>query len=92
MKVEYKKSFIKDIKRIKDRNILDRLEAVLLDLEKIESLADLNRPGSGIVTIRGTTNYFRIRIGDYRLGIKWNDDCLVIIRFLSRGEIYRCFP
>jgi len=88
MKVEYHKSFERDLRKLRDRNLLDRVESVLVGLETSESLDSI----SNVKVMKGHPGYFRIRIGDYRLGLKLTDDGVRIIRFLSRGDIYRKFP
>lgn len=88
MNVEYHKSFERDLRRVRDRNLLNRVKATLHDLEDSESLEAL----SNIKAMKGHPEYFRVRIGDYRLGLKRIDDGVRIIRFLSRGDIYRKFP
>ena len=42
--------------------------------------------------LRGERNYFRIRIGDYRLGLKIEGQLVTLVRILNRKEIYRYFP
>ena len=88
MKVEYHKSFERDLRRVRDRHLLARVEAVLVELEGSESL----EPIPNVKVMKGHPDYFRIRIGDYRLGLKRIDGGVRIIRFLSRGDIYRKFP
>ena len=88
MNVEYKKSFLKDIRKIKDRNIRKRLEDALLELESVTSIDSVQ----GAVLLRGTSEYYRIRVGDYRLGLKISDEKAHLIRFLSRGKVYKHFP
>jgi mRNA interferase RelE/StbE len=88
MEVEYHKSFERDLRRVRDRNLLARIEAVLFELEGSESLD----PIPNVKVMKGHPDYFRIRIGDYRLGLKRIDSGVKIIRFLSRGDIYRKFP
>ncbi len=88
MKIEYHKSFERDLRKVRDRNLLDRVEAVLVGLETSESLDSI----SNVKVMKGHPDYFRIRIGDYRLGLKRTDDGVRIIRLLSRGDIYRKFP
>jgi len=88
MKVEYHKSFERDLRRVRDQNLLDRVEAVLVGLEGSERLDSI----SNVKVMKGHPDYFRIRIGDYRIGLKRIDDGVRIIRFLSRGDIYRKFP
>ncbi|GIK72728.1 MAG: hypothetical protein BroJett021_17160 [Chloroflexota bacterium] len=36
--------------------------------------------------------YYRIRVGDYRLGLALEGDTVILVRFLHRKEIYRYFP
>ena len=47
---------------------------------------------SGVRRLRAEGQHYRIRIGDYRLGITMDGETAVLIRFLPRGEIYRYFP
>jgi len=42
--------------------------------------------------VKGFPGYFRIRVGDYRLGFSFHNDTVTLIRFLHRKEIYRYFP
>jgi len=89
MNVEYAKSFLKDVKRLKDRKVAQRLEASLILLEEVDDLHEV----PGVKTMSGASGYYRIRIGQYRLGVKhMGNGTLLILRFLTRGEIYRCFP
>ena len=89
MKIDYAKSFLKDIKRIKDLKVRARLETTLCSLESADNLEDM----FGIVAMSGNSDYFRIRIGQYRLGLKRaTDGRIKVLRFLTRGEIYRYFP
>ncbi len=88
MKVEYHKSFERDLRRVRDQNLLARVEAILIELEGSESLDSI----SNVKAMKGQPGYFRVRIGDYRLGLKRIGGGVRIIRFLSRGDIYRKFP
>jgi len=36
--------------------------------------------------------YFRIKIGDFRIGLRTAEDTLIFLRCLDRKEIYRHFP
>lgn len=42
--------------------------------------------------MKGSESYYRIKLGDYRLGLRVENNKLIIIRFLHRKEIYRYFP
>lgn len=48
-----------------------------------------------IKAMKGGAGYLRIRIGDYRLGLRReNDDSggIILLRVMHRSEIYRHFP
>ena len=40
----------------------------------------------------GHSDAYRIRIGDYRLGIYYYEDTVTITRFVKREDIYKLFP
>jgi len=39
-----------------------------------------------------TGDYYRIRLGDYRLGLILKSDTLVFVRLLHRKDLYKYFP
>ena len=42
--------------------------------------------------LQGGDDFYRIRVGDYRLGIIVELEAVVFVRCLNRREIYRYFP
>ncbi|NEP44410.1 MAG: type II toxin-antitoxin system RelE/ParE family toxin, partial [Okeania sp. SIO2H7] len=40
----------------------------------------------------GIPNRYRIRIGNYRVGVEVKDETVTLMRVLHRGEFYRYFP
>ncbi len=57
-------------------------------IEQSTTLYDL----SNVKHLTSEGPYYRIRIGDYRLGLLVEDDTVTMVRFLHRREIYRYFP
>ncbi len=88
MKIVFTKAFSKDLKRLKNKAIKKR---VINAIEKIDNASVLSNITS-IKKLQGSDNHYRIRIGDYRIGIKEKDDILILMRFLHRKDIYRNFP
>ncbi len=88
MKVEFNGSFIKDLKAVRDKSVLARVKAAIEASEQADTLDQITH----LKKMRGEREYFRIRIGDFRLGLKLEGDTLVFIRFLNRKDIYRYFP
>lgn len=88
MEVEFRKSFLKDLKG-KDNAILNQLRILIEKLETSNSLELI----TNIKKMKGSESYYRIKLGDYRLGLKVENNKLIIIHFLHRKEIiYRYFP
>ena len=89
MKLRYSKSFERDLGVIKrDAQIKRRLRENIEMLKEAESTSEIK----GIRSITGFPGYYRLRVGDYRLGLKLSGDTLDLIRFLHRRDIYRRFP
>ena len=88
MKVRFKASFATDLRALKDRPILDRIKATIATVESAESLLEL----SNLKKLRGGGAYYRVRVGDYRVGIAVEEDTVVFVRVLHRREVYRYFP
>ncbi len=88
MKVEFKESFAKDLKGVKDKVILKRVQELIEAIEKVDSLVDM----PNLKKLKGGGNYFRLRIGDFRVGISLENDTVIFVRFLNRKDIYKYFP
>jgi mRNA-degrading endonuclease RelE of RelBE toxin-antitoxin system len=89
MEVEYKPSFIKDFNKIKNRKEQEEIYNICFkDIAAITHLSEIRN----LKKIKGYENYFRIRKGDYRIGLKYDGDKIVFMRVLRRDHIYRYFP
>ncbi len=88
MNVLIDKSFDKDLKSITDT----KLKAKLADL--IDAIIDIDRLNNigNIKKLKGDSISFRIKLGDYRIGLEYEDNNIKLIRFLHRKEIYKYFP
>ena len=42
--------------------------------------------------LKGYRNYYKIRFGDYRVGLRYEDDTLIFERVLHRKDIYKYYP
>jgi mRNA interferase RelE/StbE len=88
VRAEFKASFLKDISKIKNKNSLKRIREIIETLEKAEGLQDVSK----LKKLKGSDNYYRIKFGEYRIGLFVQDDLVVFIRCLHRKDIYRYFP
>jgi len=85
----FRKSFRRDLKSLKkNREMLSRIRDKIEDVEVADTLEDL----PGVKKLSGGEDFYRIRVGDYRIGIAIEDSTVVFVRCLHRREIYRYFP
>ncbi|MDJ0844187.1 type II toxin-antitoxin system RelE family toxin [Crocosphaera sp.] len=88
MKTQFRKSFEKDLKKILDKKLLIKIKEIIQEIETVTTLGEIKN----LKKIKGEANFYRIRIGEYRIGIKVNEDTVTFVRLLHRREIYRFFP
>ncbi len=86
----YKKTFLKELKKL-PKDIRIKTEHLCFDiLPEIDNLADIK----GLEKLVGYEKSYKIRFGDYRVGIEIDIEKKVIVccRVLHRKEIYRYYP
>jgi len=89
MNIKIDKSFEKDTERIKGKKVLQALAETISQIEKATTIQEIQH----VKKIEGYKNYYRIRLGDYRIGVeKVSTIEIKMIRLLHRKEIYRYFP
>ena len=89
MIVEFDNSFYKRLSKIKDESILRRIKKKIIDLENTEDFDEIRN----IKKLTGYRTYYRIRIGDYRLGLESiSESTIRLITIAHRKDIYKNFP
>ena len=88
MRVEFRASFAKDLRSIRDKDLSKQIKKTIEWIEQAQRLEEI----ANLKKLRGKGNYFRIRIGEYRIGIAVENDTVTFVRCLTRKEIYRYFP
>jgi mRNA interferase RelE/StbE len=86
--VAFEESFLKDLRGGKDKSLLRRVRELIETVEQAQSQDTL----AGLKKLKGGGSYYRLRIGDYRVGITIENQIVTFVRFLNRKEIYRYFP
>ena len=88
MDISIKRIAVKDIEKlpgdVKD-SITDLLFNELPNYSGINQIPKFEK-------LKGFKIYYRIRSGDYRIGLKYEFSKITIIRVLHRKEIYKYFP
>jgi mRNA interferase RelE/StbE len=88
LKVEFRSSFARDLKKISNRALLQRVRKTIEQVEQAGNLREVSQAQK----LKGSENYYRLRIGDYRIGLSIKGNKVTFVRILHRRDIYKYFP
>ncbi|NKQ34635.1 MAG: type II toxin-antitoxin system RelE/ParE family toxin [Chloroflexi bacterium] len=89
MEVQYRKAFLKDLKRLKRQAVYYRVfDLAFTVLPEVHNLQEI----TNVKAMKGHPGRYRIRVGAYRIGIKVAENSIELMRVLHRKEFYRYFP
>lgn len=88
MDIRFEASFEKDIRGIRDKKLLSRVKDVIDEVKEAEDLDAIRN----LTKLKGYKTFYRIRLGDYRIGIDIADSTIIFTRILHRKDIYKYFP
>ena len=88
MKTLFRESFDTDLAAITAAGLLRRIQKVIEQVEAARTFQQI--PNLKRLDAKG--KYYRIRLGDYRVGFVFEQGAVTFVRCLNRKEIYRYFP
>ena len=90
MEVLFKKTFIKDFEKLPSNTKEKVKEVCFFIFPEIEDLVKFKK--YPVRKIKAFENYYRIKIGNFRIGFKKSGQQVIFMRVLQRKDIYRHFP
>ena len=88
MNTVFKKTFLKEIEKITDSKIKESIVNVIGNVENSNSIIDIRQ----LKKLSGFSKYYRIRLGNFRIGIYIENNTVYFARFGHRKDIYKQFP
>ncbi|HEX5758185.1 MAG TPA: type II toxin-antitoxin system RelE/ParE family toxin [Thermoanaerobaculia bacterium] len=88
MRVQFRQSFTRDLRKLPSPDLLVRIKALIEQVEAAARLDDLPH----LKKLAGGAGHYRVRLGDFRIGLEVERDLVTFVRVLHRKEIYRYFP
>jgi len=88
MKFQFTKDFLSQIKKIKDISLKEKIKNVVKAVSSCEKIWDI----PNLKKLKGHKTAYRIKIGDYRTGIFFEDDVILFSKIEHRKDIYKNFP
>jgi mRNA interferase RelE/StbE len=91
MEVIVAKSFLKDLK-LKPKHIVASVSKLVSVLEEAKTLESAEVDYTKMEGQKKGESYYRIRLGDYRIGVEYIHPKIIMLRILTRGDVYKHFP
>lgn len=88
MKIEYCKKFLSELSLIPFVSRIPIEKFIFEILPQLENIYESKK----IQSMKGYRDYFKIRFGNYRVGLKKEGNNIILMRALHRKEIYKYFP
>ena len=88
MQIEISRKFRKQVKACKDLGIRSKV----LNIIEATGASDNMQDFPNLKKLTGYKNNFRIRMGDYRIGIVIDGTKVIFAAFDHRSDIYKNFP
>ena len=88
MKTEFAKTFDKDVNNIFDAKILCKIEQAIVNVEEAMMVQNIPK----LKKLKGYKIHYRIRVGNYRIGVTIVGDLVTFERCLLRKDFYKYYP
>ena len=89
IEVVYAEEFIKDLKKLKGSPYYTAIKSLCFDyVPSLKSPTEI----VNLKKLKGFDDFFRIRKGDYRIGVRIEKNSIQFLRCMSRKDIYKYFP
>jgi len=85
MNIVFLEKFSKDLDKLKDNKARQRIKNVILKIEEAPTM-------SKITGLKGEKNAYRLRVGNYRIGLYIHGKKVELARVAHRKDIYNIFP
>ena len=88
MQIGITNKFRKQVEKLKDKKLKFLIHSLIEQIIKAENLSEINN----IKKLKGHNDMYRIRIGDYRIGLALKNKIVILAAFDHRNNIYKYFP
>jgi len=88
MIVSYRPSFHRDIKNITDKRLKTIIEQAVISVKTAKTPKEI----PNLKKLKGHKISYRIKVGDYRIGVEIESDIVTFMAFGHRKDIYKIFP
>jgi mRNA interferase RelE/StbE len=88
MKISYSKKFLKQLAGVPSETRVKIEDFVFNELVSVSSISSLGK----VEKMQGYDGFYKVRFGNYRLGLVIENDVITVKTVMHRREIYKFFP
>jgi mRNA interferase RelE/StbE len=88
MKVEFLAKFDKDLDKLTSQRVKDDIISAIENVEQAQKIAGIQN----IKKLKGAKIAYRIKIGEYRIGLYIEGKTVEFVRVVHCKDIYKFFP
>jgi len=88
MDISFTKTFERELRKITEKKDKENILQAIENVETANKISEINN----IKKLKGSTNAYRIRVNDFRLGLYIDNTNAEFHRVKKRKDIYKYFP
>jgi mRNA interferase RelE/StbE len=88
MNTEFLRQFDRDIDKLSLPSVKKLVAEAIQNVEKASKFSEIK----DLKKLKGSKNAYRIKIGDYRIGVFLEKNTIEFARVVHRKDIYKVFP
>jgi len=88
MVIEFNRRFLKDLDKITRASVKKDISGIIDEVKTAGTLSEIKN----LKKLKGYSTAYRIRIGDYRVGLFFENNIVEFVRVVDRKDIYNVFP
>lgn len=88
MNFEFEKAFVRDFRKLKDKELAIAISETIKQVSEATTVSQI----ANLKKLTGYKSAFRIRTGDYRIGVIIENNIVTFVAFAHRKDIYKRFP
>ena len=88
MQIEITHKFRKQVNRLTDKKLKNKIHKLIVEIAKAHNLSEIKN----LKKLKGHQSFYRIRMGDYRIGLQVAGKTIVLAAIDHRSDNYRSFP
>jgi mRNA interferase RelE/StbE len=88
LKTEFTSRFLKDLDKLSQPSVKRSVSEAIEGVEKASQISEIKN----LKKLQGHSLAYRIRCGDYRIGVFIENNTVEFFRVANRKDIYKIFP